>query len=156
MFYPFIVFEVVRREQEREKRAGEREESAKTVRHTPYSTRDRGERGMMMSPVGRGLASVGVPARAPCASVRIHNSNTRRQASTCRNASLTQTKQNIGKPFLAGASLRSIKSLVTTRRARGKDKGSRITTSASLLGVGTPEVLVIGVVALLVFGPKVG
>ncbi len=27
-------------------------------------------------------------------------------------------------------------------------------TSASLLGVGTPEVLVIGVVALLVFGPK--
>lgn len=36
------------------------------------------------------------------------------------------------------------------RRGRCKGKG----VYASLFGVGAPEVLVIGVVALLVFGPK--
>ena len=47
----------------------------------------------------------------------------------------------------------------TTRRVGRKQpraRGVRVRTQASLLGVGTPEVLVIGVVALLVFGPKVG
>ena len=47
----------------------------------------------------------------------------------------------------------------TTRRVGRKEpraRGVRVRTQASLLGVGTPEVLVIGVVALLVFGPKVG
>jgi TatA/E family protein of Tat protein translocase len=57
------------------------------------------------------------------------------------------------KAFLSGTSMLSLKSL-TSAGVRGKARGSRITTSASLLGVGTPEVLVIGVVALLVFGPK--
>ena len=41
------------------------------------------------------------------------------------------------------------------RRQCGGGGRLRIRTSASILGVGTPEVLVIGVVALLVFGPKV-
>lgn len=33
-------------------------------------------------------------------------------------------------------------------------EGRRVGVQASLLGVGAPEALVIGVVALLVFGPK--
>ena len=61
--------------------------------------------------------------------------------------------------YLAGAPL----VLRSRRTGRDLDAGARrarsggalrVRTKASLLGVGTPEVLVIGVVALLVFGPK--
>jgi len=87
-----------------------------------------------------------VGVRASCmTSARIHNS--RRQTSSASMAA-SPRNHNEGKAFLSGTSLRSLKSLT------GRGRGSRITTSASLLGVGTPEVLVIGVVALLVFGPK--
>ena len=48
----------------------------------------------------------------------------------------------------------SSKRSVVGRRAGRQGRGLRLTTKASLFGVGTPEVLVIGVVALLVFGPK--